>query len=68
MHIGETRIGNALRTTFPQFAQQRKQNTARAVNPVPYRADYFGHKLHMDHMVCTHPFAYPIDMLFTFQQ
>lgn len=33
---------------FPRNAQRRRQNTAKAVNPIPYRADYFGHKLHMD--------------------
>ena len=27
---------------------QRKTSTTRAVNLIPYRADYFGNKLHID--------------------
>ena len=46
--VGETRIGEALNATFPRNATRRRENTHRAVNPVPYRADYFGHKLHID--------------------
>ena len=63
LEIGETRVGEVLRQTFPRNNQQRRQNTARAINPIPYRADYFGHKLHMDQNEklvmygCTHVLA-----------
>jgi len=46
--IGEKSVGNALAKVCPHYHQRRQTNTACAVNPIPYRADYFGHKLHMD--------------------
>ena len=46
--IGEKRVGEALARACPHYYQRRQTNTARAVNPIPYRADYFGHKLHID--------------------
>lgn len=34
---------------FPTgYSHARRVNTARQINPIPYRADYFGHKLHVD--------------------
>ena len=41
-------VGRALAEVFPQHYAQRKTNTAKLLNPIPYRADYFGQKLHMD--------------------
>ena len=32
----------------PENHQARRTNTAKLLNPVPYKAKYFGHKLHMD--------------------
>ena len=29
------------------YQAQRNSNTARLINPFPYYADYFGHKLHL---------------------
>lgn len=46
--IGQNRIGRSLATVNPTHHQRRRQNTARQTNPIPYRADYFGHKLHID--------------------
>jgi len=46
--IGQNRIGASLARVFPNNHMQRRRNTWRATNPVPYRADYFGHKLHLD--------------------
>ena len=46
--IADKRVGAALNTTFPRNAEARRQGTSRVVNPVPYGADYFGHKLHMN--------------------
>ena len=34
---------------YPRYTAQRRTSTTRAVNPIPYRADYFRHKLHIDH-------------------
>lgn len=32
----------------PAYIQQRRQHTYHQLNPVPYYAEYFGHKLHID--------------------
>ena len=32
----------------PGYRAQRRSSITRAVNPIPYKADYFGHKLHID--------------------
>ena len=44
----EKRVGAALSMVSPQYTAQRGTSTTRAVNPISYRADYFGHKLHID--------------------
>lgn len=44
----EQRVGEALRRVNPSYNHARRTNTARLLNPFPYRADYFGHKLHID--------------------
>ena len=46
--IAEERIGRALRQVNPTHHHARRAATARLMNPVPYHADYFGHKLHVD--------------------
>ena len=46
--IAEKRVDTALSMVSPQFRAQRRTSTTRAVNLIPYRADYFGHKLHID--------------------
>ena len=48
MRIGQNRIGKAFATVAPNYRQRRRNGTATLVNPIPYRADYFGHKLHID--------------------
>ena len=48
LSIGEARIGKALSTVSPVYTTSRRTTARRAINPVPYRADYFGHKLHVD--------------------
>ena len=45
--LGEQRVGESLQKVNPSYSRARKANTARLLNPVPYRADYFGHKLHI---------------------
>ena len=32
----------------PGYHHARRTSTARQINPVPYHACYFGHKLHVD--------------------
>ncbi|XP_076843895.1 uncharacterized protein LOC143488839 [Brachyhypopomus gauderio] len=47
IHVAERRVGEVLRTTHPPYHEARRQG-ARNLNPVPYHAEYVGHKLHMD--------------------
>ena len=42
------RVGAALKTVSPDYAQSRRQGIATLLNPMPYRADNFGEKLHVD--------------------
>ena len=46
--IAEKRVGAALSMVFLRYTAQGRTSTTRAVNPIPYRVDYFGHKLHID--------------------
>ena len=46
--IAEKRVDSALPMVSPQFRAQRRTSTTTAVNLIPYRADFFGHKLHID--------------------
>ena len=41
-------VASALHVVAPIYHQRRQSNTARMINPIPYRADSFGHKLHID--------------------
>lgn len=47
-NIGERRVRQAMMTAAPYYQDKRRTNTARQTNPIPYYAEYFGHKLHMD--------------------
>ena len=46
--VGQNRIGKALARIALHYHQRRKSNIARMTNPTPYRANYFGHRLHLD--------------------
>ena len=46
--VGETRVGKALKAVLPINNQSYRSRTSRAVNPIPYRADCFSHKLNFD--------------------
>ena len=46
--LAEKRVGAALSMVSPRYTAQSRRSTTIAVNPIPYRADYFGHKLHID--------------------
>ena len=42
--VSEMRVGASLQRVNGTYHQARRTATARQLNPVPYRADYFGHK------------------------
>lgn len=48
IRVSEQRVGESLRRVHPSYQQARRSGTAVLLNPVPYQADYFGHKLHVD--------------------
>ena len=48
VNISQRRISTALQVTVLQYDQRRQTNTARLTNPIPYKADYFGLKLHIN--------------------
>lgn len=46
--VSETRVGKSLKRVNPGYHHKRKESTSRVLNPIPYSADYFGHKVHID--------------------
>ena len=44
--VGEQRVRSAMTSVTPVYIQQRQQHTYQ-LNPVPYYAEYFGHKMHI---------------------
>ena len=48
LRASQERVGESLSRINPTYHAARRTATARTMNPVPYRADYFGHKLHID--------------------
>ena len=47
LRISQSRVGTALRSTNPSYHLQRCSSAADEINPVPYSAEYFQHKLHV---------------------
>ena len=48
IRVSQTRVGQSLARTHPMYHNQRSTSSAKLLNPIPYSADYFGHKLHVD--------------------
>ena len=48
LRISQQRVGESLSRVNPGYQHARRTATTRQMNPIPYRADYFGHKLHID--------------------
>ena len=48
LRVGERRVGESLSRVHPAYNHLRRTATARQLNPIRYKADYFGHKLHVD--------------------
>lgn len=46
--MSEKRIGKALSRVSSSYHTQRTNNAHAQINPVPYKADYFGQKIHID--------------------
>lgn len=46
--VSQLRLGASLRRTFPFAQSQRSRTLGRAMNPIPYRAMFYGEKLHFD--------------------
>jgi len=48
LSVCQRRVGESLQRTNPFQHSLRRANVHSLVNPVPYRADFFGEKLHLD--------------------
>ena len=46
--VGEQRVRESMRRVTPVYIEHRRRNTYHQINPVPYYAQYYGHKLHID--------------------
>lgn len=46
--VSQNRVGKALKIMNPNYHMLRCKATARQLNPIPYTAEYFGHKIHVD--------------------
>ena len=46
--MSSRRVAQALRTVAPGYQRLRHIRAERQINPTPYTAEYFGHKLHVD--------------------
>uniref|UniRef100_A0A1X7T7Y3 Integrase core domain-containing protein n=1 Tax=Amphimedon queenslandica TaxID=400682 RepID=A0A1X7T7Y3_AMPQE len=46
--VGEHQIASSLQRVDPEGYEIHKSDTVDRANPIPYLAQYFGHKLHLD--------------------
>ena len=63
IRVGEKQVGAALRRVSSRYHSTRTSLARQRTNPVPYSADYFGQKVHVDQnkklvmFGCTHACA-----------
>ena len=48
LHVNQQRVRESLCRVSPVYQDARRNDAARQKNPAPYRADYVGHKIHID--------------------
>ena len=48
LNVSQERVRRSLCRVNPVYHSFRASRTERHTNPIPYNADYFGHKLHID--------------------
>ena len=48
IHVSQERVRQSLSRVSPAYHMSRMVGTERHINPIPYKADYFGHKIHCD--------------------
>ena len=48
MDAGDRRVGKVLSAVSPMYQMARCANVQRNINSVPYKADYFKYKVHID--------------------
>ena len=48
LRVTGRRVGDALRDVAPAYHRRRQQIAFRQINPIPYFAEYSGHKIHID--------------------
>ena len=46
--VGEQRVRESMARVTPTYVDQRRRASYRQLNPVPYYAQYHGHKMHLD--------------------
>ena len=51
LRCAEKRVGQSLKRVSSEYHAQRQANTQRQTNPIPYQANYFGEKCHIDQNV-----------------
>ena len=48
IHVSQERVRQSLSRVSPAYHLSRMVGAERHINPIPYKAEYFGHKLHLD--------------------
>lgn len=46
--LGVNKVGQALKQANPEQHHEQQTLSTRHLNPTPYYAEYFGHRLHLD--------------------
>ena len=48
IRVSQQRVRQSLMNVSPLYHSSRAAGAERQLNPIPYHADYFGHKIHCD--------------------